>query len=68
MLAQEEGHPSTCEDELYEDESELAPPDEIPVGSGEGACGGRNEDEAYIEALEPLKFDTAELVVRIQRF
>lgn len=60
MLAQEEGHPSTCEDELYEDE--------IPVGSGEGTCGGRNEDEAYIEALEPLKFDTAELVVRIQWF
>ena len=31
----------------------------------EVACGSKNENEAYIEALEPLKFDTAELVVRL---
>ena len=64
MLAQEEGHTSPCEDELYDDESEPTPSDEVPVRVGDGI----NEDEAYLEALEPLKFDTAELVVRIQRF
>lgn len=69
MLAREQGHPSPCEDERNENESELPPLEEVPLGDGDGAChlarcDAKKEDEAYIEALEPMKFDTAELVVR----
>ena len=42
----------------------------MPEEGGEGACKAeppdtKQADQAYIEALELLKFDTAELVVRI---
>ena len=42
----------------------------MPEEGGEGACkvepcDAKQADQAYIEALELLKFDTAELVVRI---
>ena len=40
----------------------------MPENGGEGAsiAEPQDQDQAYIEALELLKFDTAELVVRIQ--
>ena len=53
------------------DESELPPLEDMPEEGGEGACvsepcDAKQADEAYIEAMEPIKFDTAELVVRKQ--
>lgn len=43
----------------------------MPEEGSEGAsnsepCDAKQADQAYIEALELIKFDTAELVVRIQ--
>lgn len=62
LYERSEGHPCLCDDQVKENESELASLEEMPEGAVEVACGSKNENEAYIEALEPLKFDTAELV------
>ena len=71
ILARDEDHPSPGEDESDKDEAELPELECVPEEGGEGACkaeprDAKQADQAYIEALELLKFDTAELVVRIQ--
>ena len=71
ILARDEDNPSPGEDESDKDETELPELECVPEEGGEGACkaeprDAKQADQAYIEALELLKFDTAELVVRIQ--
>ena len=65
LLARFEDNPSPCDDKVNGNETEIPPLEEVPMGEEEGACAPLNEDEAYIAALEPQKFDTAELVVRL---
>ena len=65
LLTRAEDSPSPCDDKVNESETKIPPLEEVPVGEEEGACAPLNEDEAYIAALEPLKYDTAELVVRL---
>lgn len=62
LLARFEDNPSPCDDKVNGNETEIPPLEEVPMGEEEGACAPLNEDEAYIAALEPQKFDTAELV------
>ncbi|KAL9975428.1 hypothetical protein ACROYT_G012589 [Oculina patagonica] len=67
LLAQDEDHPSPDEDESDVDETELPPLVEVSEEGGEEAgssepCDAKQADQAYIDALEPIKFDTAELV------
>ena len=70
LLAREEDHPCSNTFELDQDDSEPVPVQDLPVQGAEGACVSEPLDleltaKAYIEALEPIKFDTAELVVGI---
>ena len=65
LLARFEDNPSPCDDKVNGNETEIPLLEEVPMGEEEGACAPLNEDEAYIAALEPQKFDTAELVVRL---
>ena len=70
ILARDEDHASPGEDESDKDEAELPELECVPEKVGEGACKAeppdtKQADQAYIEALELLKFDTAELVVRM---
>ena len=67
LLAREDDNTSPGENESNTDETEVEEP---PVQGGEGACASdtcdaKQADQVYIETLEPIKFDTAELVVRI---
>ena len=69
ILARDEDHPSPGEGESDEDKTELPELELVPDEGGEGAfkaepCDAKQADQAYIEALELIKFDTAELVVR----
>ena len=66
LLARFEDNPSPCDDKVNGNETEIPPLEEVPMGEEDGACAPLNEDEAYIAALEPQKFDTAELVVRLR--
>lgn len=70
ILARDEDQPSTGEDESDEDKTEPSPLERVPEDGSEGASkaephDAEQADQAYIEALELIKFDTAELVVRI---
>lgn len=64
LLAREDDNTSPGENESNTDETEVEEP---PVQGGEGACASdtcdaKQADQVYIETLEPIKFDTAELV------
>lgn len=70
ILARDEDQPSPCEDESDEDKTEPLPLETVPEDGGEGTSkaephDAKQADQAYIDALELIKFDTAELVVRI---
>lgn len=64
-MAPFEDNPSPCDAKVNGNETVIPPLEEVPMGKEEGACAPLNEDEAYIAALEPQKFHTAELVVRL---
>lgn len=73
MLSRDDGHLSPCLEEFNEDDGDLPSLKQLPLDSEERTSAfephdPKKESETYIEALEPIKFDTAELVVRKQWF
>ena len=66
LLAREDENFSVWEIETNTDENGLEEP---PEGDGNGPCAPdpcdpKQADQAYIETLESIKFEAAELVVR----
>ena len=66
LLAREDENFSVWEIETNRDENGLEEP---PEGGGNGPCAPdpcdpKQADQAYIETLESIKFEAAELVVR----